>query len=164
MANLAALLAKAKDAIFSNEPIIKYNPNSANLLDTFHVNPERVMNAAMDVGSLGGGMKLFRGVRSSGGVLGGEGGRWFTTNPKLAKTFGKTIEETDVPAENLVKNIDPVSAANYFRRAVDKIDDVADMTKDDWDKIRKYWKSKGKKGINFGSMHMDDADDIWLFD
>lgn len=106
---------------------------------------------------------LVRGVRQRGLILGGEGGLWATDNVEHARSFGKILELVKKP-ERIKYDVDPVTEANYHRRENDKIDNVADMEKKDWDNIRKYWKGKGYQAIDFGPMHRDDAHDYWIFD
>ena len=104
---------------------------------------------------------IVRGAREGGLILGEEGGMWATTSIKNAQSFGEKLEFYKSPGK-VLKNADPVSLANYFKSAANKLESVDEISAKDWAKIREYYIAKGYDAINFGPMHTEGADDIWF--
>ena len=106
---------------------------------------------------------LAHGERGGDLVLGqGEEGMWVTNNVEHAGSFGDKVVFVETP-KNIKRSGDLVGDANYFRGQGNKIETVDELTSKDWGNIKSYYFKKGYQAVNFGPMHNDQADDIWIF-
>lgn len=116
---------------------------------------------AMSIGdALASGKYLVRGARDGSFRLGNEGGLWATDNPELAKTFGDRLEIVPMPSK--IHNSDYFSIGE--RAGIDPSEGVhaSELTPEEWNTIREGLKQEGYDAVNFGSGHMDNANDFWL--